>query len=182
MHELSDQDLVRRTRHGDLQAFGELVSRYQVSVFNVCMRMMGERRAAEDMTQDAFLRAHERLHTFDDDRPFGPWIRRVAANLCLNQLKRRRPVTIPFEDEMDLSRHQSRLQPETAVIQRERQRTIREAMLELPSHYRAVIELRHYQGLSYAAIAETLGLPLSDVKSHLFRARKQLAKRLQGHV
>jgi RNA polymerase sigma-70 factor (ECF subfamily) len=182
MHDLSDQDLVTLTREGEPRAFGELMQRYQASVFNVCLRMMGERREAEDMTQEAFIRAHERLHTFDRERPFGPWIRRVAANFCLNHIKRNVPPPIALDDELDLPQRPGQLQPEQAVIKLDQQRTIREALLALPANYRAVIELRHFQELSYAEIGAALGLPLSDVKSHLFRARKQLAQRLEGHV
>ena len=87
MSELSDRDLIQRARRGDAEAFGELVTRHQTSVFNVCYRILHERAEAEDMTQETFIRAHERLGTFDDDRPFGPWLRRVAANVCLNHLE-----------------------------------------------------------------------------------------------
>ena len=83
----SDRDLIQRARRGDAEAFGELVIRYQTSVFNVCYRILHERAEAEDMTQETFLRARERLHTFDEERAFGPWIRRVAANVCLNHLE-----------------------------------------------------------------------------------------------
>ena len=83
----SDRDLIQRARRGDAEAFGELVVRYQVSVFNVCYRILHERLEAEDMTQETFLRARDRLQTFDDERLFGPWIRRVAANVCLNHLE-----------------------------------------------------------------------------------------------
>ncbi len=165
-----------------MQAFGELVQRYQASVYNVCLRMMGERQQAEDMTQEAFIRAHERLHTFEEDRPFGPWIRRVAANLCLNELKRPHAPSVPLEDELDQPQRPQAILPEQALIIHDRQQAIRSAILALPAHYRAVIELRHFQELSYADIGEALGLPLSDVKSHLYRARKQLAERLEGHV
>lgn len=182
MQDPTDQSLVLQTRAGEAQAFGELVQRYQASVFNVCLRMMGERREAEDMTQEAFIRAHERLHTFDEDRPFGPWIRRVAANLCLNKIKRPSAQSIPLEDELDQPQRPQSILPEQALIARDRQRTIRAAILALPAHYRVVIELRHFQELSYADIGAALGMPLSDVKSHLFRARKQLAERLEGHV
>jgi len=84
MPDPSDRDLALRARRGDAEAFGELVRRYQASVFNVCYRLLGERREAEDLAQEAFIRAYERLDTFDADLPFGPWMRRVAANLCLN--------------------------------------------------------------------------------------------------
>ena len=80
----SDRSLVSMALQAEQQAFGELVRRYQTSVFNVCYRIMGERQEAEDMTQETFLRAHDRLNTYDPERPFGPWIRRVGANFCLN--------------------------------------------------------------------------------------------------
>lgn len=84
MAALPDRDLILRARRGETEAFGELVRLTQAAVFNVCYRLLGERREAEDLTQETFLRAWERLHTFDVERPFLPWIRRVAANLCLN--------------------------------------------------------------------------------------------------
>ena len=87
----SDRSLVLRTRQGDDEAYGDLVSRHQNPVFNVCYRLMGERREAEDMSQDAFIRAYARLDTFDVERPFGPWIRRVATNVCLNRIKKFKP-------------------------------------------------------------------------------------------
>jgi RNA polymerase sigma-70 factor (ECF subfamily) len=182
MHDPTDRSLVLRSRGGERRAFGELVERYQASVFNVCLRMMGERGEAENLTQDAFLRAHNRLGTFNEERPFGPWIRRVAANLCLNQLKRSRPVTTTLEDEDYRIEQGTSPQPEPALIEHERQIRIRNAILELPPHYRAVIELRHFQELSYAEISTELSIPISDIKSHLFRARKILAKRLENHV
>ena len=166
----------------EYQAFGELVRRYQTSVFNVCYRIMGERQEAEDMTQETFLRAHERLSTYDMDRPFGPWIRRVGANLCLNTLKRRRLTILPLDEELEGSTPKVEERPEVARVHAERSEAIRDAILELPVHYRIVIELRHFFDMSYKEIADAVGLPLSDVKSHLFRARKLLAERLSPDV
>src|SRR5262245_32026783 len=97
-----DGDLVQRAREGDPEAYGELVRRYQSSVFNVCYRLTGERTAAEDLAQDAFIRAFERLHMYDPARSFGPWIRRVAANLCLNQLSAVPRAEAPLDDEAAL--------------------------------------------------------------------------------
>src|SRR5258708_40217214 len=82
-----DRDLILRARRGDNEAYGELVMRHQTSVFNVCYRILHERSEAEDMAQETFIRAHSRLESFDLERAFGPWIRRVAANVCLNQLE-----------------------------------------------------------------------------------------------
>jgi RNA polymerase sigma-70 factor (ECF subfamily) len=172
----SDRDLIQRARRGDAEAFGELVLRYQTSVFNVCYRILHERAEAEDMTQETFLRARERLHLFDVERDLGPWIRRVAANVCLNHLEARKR-TAPLDEERD-TRESTR--PETQVEDRERSEQIRRALASLPARYRVVIELRHYQELSYDEIAAELHIPLSDVKSHLFRARKILAEKLHA--
>ena len=172
----SDRDLIQRARRGDAEAFGELVVRYQTSVFNVCYRILHERREAEDMAQETFLRARDRLQTFDDERLFGPWIRRVAANVCLNHVEAQKQ-TAPLDEERAAGESHG---PESQVESRERSEQIREALASLPVHYRVVIELRHYQELSYDAIAAELQIPLSDVKSHLFRARKMLAEKLHA--
>ena len=179
MSEPSDRQLVVDTRRGDDAAYGELVRRYQNSVFNVCYRLLGERRDAEDLMQEAFLRAYQRLSSFDEQRPFGPWIRRVATNLCYNHFNKKRPVSFELEDEFDIAENKPSKNPEKAQQSAETAEEVRAAILELPVNYRAVIELRHFQELSYKEIATTLEIPISDVKSHLFRGRKLLAERLQ---
>ena len=171
-----DRELIVRARRGDRNAFGELVTCYQTGVFNVCYRLLHERDEAEDLAQETFMRAYDRLHIFDLDREFGPWIRRIAANLCLNYLESRK-VTVQLDEERDADESQ---RPEKQVEVQERSAQIRAALLSLPPHYRVVIELRHYQELSYDEIASELKIPLSDVKSHLFRARKLLAEKLHA--
>ncbi len=180
MDESTDRDLILRARRGETESFGELVSRYQTAVFNVCYRLMGERREAEDMAQEAFLRAYTRLEAYDPERPFGPWMRRVAANICLNRLESLPAPQPELDEERDADSPQQR--PEPQAEQRDEAERLRLALSSLPPHYRAVLELRHYQELSYEEIAETLQLPLSDVKSHLFRARKLLAEQLKRNT
>lgn len=176
MNAPSDRDLILRARRGEIEAYGELVTRHQTGVFNVCYRLLHERGEAEDMAQETFIRAHSRLSTFDLERPFGPWIRRVAANVCLNQLEAQK-TTSELDDERNAGESE---RPETIYEVKERSEQIRAALVSLPAHYRAVVELRHYQELSYDEIAEELKMPLSDVKSHLFRARKLLAEKLHA--
>lgn len=178
MDELTDETLVARSLRGDVEAYGELVSRYQTSVFNVCYRLMGERQGAEDQSQEAFLRAYQRLETFDLERPFGPWIRTVAANLCLNELRGSRPFHEPLEEERQEWPSAGAKSPEEQLQRSEQAEAVREAILELPPHYRAVIELRHFGGLSYKEIARAMGQSLSQVRTHLYRARNTLAERL----
>ncbi len=181
MSEPSDRSLVLRTLAGDANAFGQLVKRYQISVYNVCYRMMGAPQPAEDMTQETFLRAYERLQTFDSARPFGPWIRTVATNHCLNALKRERPVFVSLDESQVQPSENPTTDPETQAIRQEQADTVRRAMQQLSPAARAIIELRHFQGLRYEEIAGELGLSISAVKSRLFRARKELAEILKSN-
>jgi len=143
--------------------------------------MLGDAHDAEDLTQETFIRVHSRLDSYDCDRPFIPWARRIAVNLCLNFINRNRRYVLPLDDEFELavSKESS---PERAQEEHERNALLRQAICLLPAHYRAVIELRHFQELSYFEISKALNIPLSDVKSHLFRARKSLAQRLTTDV
>jgi RNA polymerase sigma-70 factor (ECF subfamily) len=175
----SDRDLVLRVRGGDAEAFGHLVQRYQNSVYNVCYRLLGEPGAAQDEAQEAFIRAYQRLDRYDESRPFGPWIRQVAANLCLNQLARLRRPSVSLDDERDEPHVPLAADPAADGEQAETALALRAAIAALPPHYRAVIELRHFQDLSYAEIAAAMDWPVSDVKSYLFRARKLLARELR---
>jgi RNA polymerase sigma-70 factor (ECF subfamily) len=177
----SDDELARRARRGEVQAFGELVQRYQSSVFNVCYRLLGERQEAEDLAQEAFLRAFQRFDLYDIRLPFGPWVRKVAANLCLNRLQVSRAEWLPLDDERGEHMPAKTGSPETIQAQGEQAEAVRQALSSLPAHYRAVVELRHFQELSYAEIARMLAIPLSDVKSHLFRARRLLAEKLKSY-
>lgn len=180
MDEASDRLLVQRTRGGDVNAFGELVQRYQASVFGVCYRLLGEAAEAEDLAQEAFLRAFRRLDSYDEGRPFGPWMRRVAANLCLNTLQQRRPTLAELEDELDEVPGDPEETPELAGDQAETRQRVRQALLRLPDHYRAVIELRHYQDMSYDEMAAALKIGVGDVRTRLFRARRMMARWLSA--
>ncbi len=138
--------------------------------------MLHERGEAEDLAQETFIRAYDRLHTFDLEREFSPWIRRVAANLCLNHIELQKPAAT-LDEERDADETQ---RPEKQAEVRERSEQIRKALASLPAHYRIVVELRHYQEMTYDEIAAEINIPLSDVKSHLFRARKLLAEKLHA--
>jgi RNA polymerase sigma-70 factor (ECF subfamily) len=184
-----DRDLAARAGLGDVEAFGELVLRYQRAVFSVAYRMLGSRRDAEDATQETFMRAFRAFERFDPDRPVRPWLKRIAANLCLNWLEswRVKPIILAGDTgpeggpEADLGEWaiEAGPTPEQSALRAEQTERLWAAIWQLPPRYRVVIELRHFQELSYAEIAEALARPLSDIKSDLFRARKMLALRLQ---
>jgi RNA polymerase sigma-70 factor (ECF subfamily) len=180
--------LLAQARKGVEAAFGELVGEHQMAVFNVAYRVLGNRQAAEDAAQEAFLRAFRALDGFDGQRPFAPWVKRICVNVCLNWLEAEgiRPQISATDMEQAEAASatveqwaDSRPTPEQAVLQMETVQQLRAAILQLPPHFRLVIELRHFQDLSYAEIAATLERPLSTIKSDLFRARKLLAEAMK---
>jgi RNA polymerase sigma-70 factor (ECF subfamily) len=173
MVDFSDSTLILNTLQGDSHAFGELVRRYQVPVFNVCYRLLGEQREAEDLSQEVFMRAYQRLQSFDVQRPFGPWIRRVAVNLCYNHMQKNQPVLLPIQDEQEYAAETSR-NPQSVLESSEKNRAIRQAIAKLPPEYRIALEMRHFHEMSYEEIAQELDLSLNTVRSHLFRARKKM--------
>ncbi|MFQ5419751.1 MAG: RNA polymerase sigma factor [Anaerolineae bacterium] len=188
MVQVDEQDLLVRAGQGDAAAFAELVRSHQTAVFNVAYRLLGNRQEAEDAAQEAFVRAFRAMDRFDVTRPFAPWIKRIAANLCLNRLESmayRQTTAVtdlarPGQDEASLDNwaHQSPT-PEQATIAREESERLRAAIWQLPPRFRMAIELRHFQEMSYDEIAKAMARPLSSVKSDLFRARKLLAEKLR---
>jgi RNA polymerase sigma-70 factor, ECF subfamily len=172
---MNENEMTQRAIHGDANAFGSLLRCHEKQAFNVALRLLGNRQDAEDATQEGFFRAYRSMDTFDADRPFAPWLKKIVVNVCLNRMEKRE--TLPLEDDSKVVTHDH--EPETESLDRERSNQIRAALTALPPHYRAVIELRHFNDLSYAEIAEALNRPVSDVKSDLFRARKLLAEKLK---
>jgi len=175
MENNTDGSLVLRILAGESDVYSTLVASYQFSVFNVCYRLLGDSKDAEDIAQDSFIRAFQRLETFDINRPFGPWIRRIATNLCINFLKRRHwQGDIELNDESDYRVMSKSINPEIALENSEKRDLIRLVLLDLSPNYRIAIELRHFQDMTYEEMANHLNLPLNTVKSNLFRARKKL--------
>lgn len=169
----TDAQLVTLALQGNRDAYGELVRRHQSSAYNVARRVVGDSQDALDVTQDAFVRAYDALATFDSARPFTPWLHTIVTNLALNFAQRRRPAQ-SLELETEHHADDARANPEARALASEQQQRVRRALMELPPIWRAVIELRHFQDLSYKEISDALNIPVSDVKSHLFRARQKL--------
>src|ERR1041384_265652 len=127
----SDRDLVLSARRGEAEAYGELVRRYQTAVFNAGYRLLGNRQEAEDLAQEAFIRAYARLDSFDVNRPFGPWIGRVAVNLGLNRLHSAGPPGFSLDDERDEPLSTPDENPEAAREHAERAEALRAALVSL---------------------------------------------------
>ncbi len=174
-----ERKLIEQVLKGDLDAYGEIVREYQTSVFNVCLRILGNIQEAEDLTQDAFLRAYRNLSRYDTSRPFGPWMRVLAANLCYNHLKKARLARVPLEDERGYPDQDPQRSPEVLLEISQEHQALYQLIWQLPENQRIALELRHFQGLTYQEMAESLNLPLNTVRSHLYRARRKLAELLE---
>lgn len=161
--EAGELELLQRSLNGDLEAWGEIVSRYKEAAFGVAVAILRNRADAEDAVQDAFVRAYERLRQYDLSRKFSTWLFTVTANVAKNALRRRRrdpqPKEVWAED------------PAWTVWQEDMELTVREAVWGLPESYRAPLVLRYWHDLPLEEIGAVLGLRLGTVKTRLHRAR-----------
>jgi len=168
---------IRQAVAGDREAFTRLVEAYQIPVYNLAYRMLGDAREAEDAAQETFLRAYTRLTTYQTDKKFSSWLLAIASNHCIDRLRRRRFTWLSLDELPFLEQAASeRNQPEEAAIRQEKQDEVRGMLDQLPPQYRAAVILRYWYELSYREIAEAMGATESAVKSRLYRAREMLAQ------
>lgn len=173
MSSVEDNELVRATLAGHREAFDELVERYQIKIYNMALRITGNREDALDVSQAAFLKAYDNLDRFKPVHRFFSWIYRIGMNEALDVVGRRRQYSdlrpeIPARE----------AGPEAHCWGNEAGRRLQAALMELKPHYRAVIILRHFHGLSYREMAEIVDAPARTVKSRLFTARRELRTKL----
>ena len=181
---LSDEALVDRARSGDLDAFGALVERHRDVVYRVAARIVGE-GDAEDVAQDAFLRAFHRLSLFRGESPFRAWLLRIAQNAALNAVTRRRvdPLERPEEEAAGAgARKATERTPADALEVSERRDRLARKLREMQPPHRAVLVLRDIEGLSYEEIAEVMETPVGTVKGRLHRARRELIEILRANT
>ena len=178
---MEEEGFLRLAQRGDEEAITQLVETYQRSVFGVCYRMLGEAKEAEDATQEALVKALTNLHSYDIDRPFRPWLLRIASNECIDRIRRRKE-TLSLdgmgEDGAWEWKAGNSPNPESQLLHEERQATVRAMLDELSPADRTVVTLFYWENLSYAEIEEVTGLTISAIKSRLFRARKLIAEHL----
>jgi RNA polymerase sigma-70 factor (ECF subfamily) len=170
-HELSDLELVAATKDGDSEAFSELVLRHQHMTYNVAYRYVRDSALAEDMTQEAFLKAFRLLHGFRGDCSFSTWLYRVTSSVCLTELGRRKRRG---EVELQPSHTEDRaVHPPEAIDLPEH---IRRCISKLSDRYATIVTLYYLHGVSYEEITQALNIPMGTLKTWMFRARKQLRK------
>lgn len=188
MSDHSDAEVARRARDGSQEAYHELVRRFERPVFSLVVRMVRDRATAEDLTQEAFIKAFSNLERYDPQRKFSSWLFKIAHNATIDHLRRRTPDTVPLEaspDEEDgtgLDRvlaDPSHRGPLVAAGRSELAAALDAAVGELRPEYREIVLLRFAEGMSYQEIAEVADLPMGTVKTHLHRARKELVAALE---
>lgn len=170
-------DRARRAREGDLSAFNELVLEHQSLVYNLCYRLLGSVQAAEDAAQEAFMHAWRSIGSLRGES-FRPWILRIAANLCRDELRRRmrRPSTsldTALEAGVPEPLDPEPL-PETSALNLELRRELERALGQLPQEQRLAIILSDVEGLDYAEVASVMKTSLGTVKSRIARGRLRL--------
>ena len=172
-------ELVSRLRAGDRQAFEELVRTQQHRVYGLAVRMLGDAAEAQDVAQEAFLRAHRGLAEFRGDARLSTWLYAIVSRLCLNRLagSERR---LARQGEEALARLADATPgPDQALERGELEEALHRAIGELPEERRIVVVLRDVEGLAYEEIAEVLELPVGTVRSRLHRARLDLKEKLE---
>ena len=169
-----DAAIVARCLAGDVQAFGTLVERYQRVLYNLGLRMLGNPEDARDASQTAFLKAWEKLSSFDPRFRFFSWIYKITVNECLNQINRRRRIE-PLDTRIELP---SRENAAASLEAREASERVQAALLQLTPDHREVVILRHFLEMSYGEIAGTLTIAEKTVKSRLYEARQRLCELL----
>ena len=179
MTDETDETLVARAKGGDMAAFGQLARRHERLVYNLALRYMGDPATADDMAQEAFLKAFRLLGGFRGDAAFSTWLYRVTSSVCLTELRRRARRRESPLDMVALGRQPA---DTTAPEELDLRRAVRRCIGRLPRKYATVIGLYYLQQCSYEEIAESLGIPLGTLKTWMHRARLQLRALLEKEL
>ncbi|MEA3364909.1 MAG: sigma-70 family RNA polymerase sigma factor [Candidatus Hydrogenedentes bacterium] len=175
--EQSDKALIERTRAGDIEAFSELARRHEQTVYNLALRFMRNPSLAEDMAQEAFLKAYQKLDKFRGDARFSTWLYRIVCNVCLTELqkrKRRHALSAPEAPEYSET-------PDIAAAQADEAEFIRRCVAQLPKRYAEAITLYYLQNCSYEEVAQIMKVPQGTLKTWMHRARKHLRHIVEQH-
>jgi RNA polymerase sigma-70 factor (ECF subfamily) len=183
---LEDQKLIQAARGGDQKAFESLLKKYRNLVYHVMIKMVRNPQEAEDLCQEAFIKAFNALASFNEEFAFSTWLMKIATNNCIDFLRKKKLRTYSIDEPMQYKDDHVQIElpdhdptPERIMINEERSKMIDDAIQSLPPRYRHVIVLRHKEEKSYEDIAEILKLPLGTVKARIFRAREMLNKKIK---
>lgn len=183
---LMDDELVKRSQQGDIDAFEQLISKYQQKIYNIAYRLMGNPHDAGDLAQEALIKVYKSIRSFRLDASFSTWVYHIVTNVCRDELRKRSRHQVSSLDE-PLSVHDGEVSkevadfsncPEFAYEQKESEEYIQELINSLNPDYRIVVVMREMMGFSYEEIATELNITLGTVKSRLNRARKYLKDKI----
>ena len=180
MHAVHEDELVERCRRGDEGAFQELVNRYKGLVFALVSRATPDRSKAEDLAQDVFLRVHRGLPYFRGEARLSTWIYRIVANVCVQE-HNRKPAMESLDDSRSDTRATAAARDRTFSDLELRDR-LEKAIARLPANQRLLIAAHYLEGVQYEDLAEAMNLPLGTVKTHLYRAKRQLRRLLETEL
>ena len=179
MTEQTDPELIRSFRNGDEQAFNVLVVRYQERVYWAARRILGNHEDADDIVQEVFLKAYEKLGNFRGESEFFTWLYRITVNAALNAARKRRVAEFFHIDELHDPAAARDERPDEVVI-REEQRTLFDRAVEgLPVMQKAVFMMRYHEGMKFESIASALGRSVGGVKSNFFHALRKIDRALK---
>ncbi|NLC38898.1 MAG: sigma-70 family RNA polymerase sigma factor [Clostridia bacterium] len=180
MEKYSDEVLVQKCLEGDRGAFAEIVRRYQKQIYSLAYRLTNHMEDAQDLAQEIFIKLYQVLDKYDTQKPFFPWMYKVATNVCYTLLRKRPADEVPLEKVIEFGPIvlQSQNQPEERYEAKEMQLLVQQAIAQLPEKYRIPLVLRYLEEFSYRQIAEIMDLPLTTIETRLYRGKALLQKRL----
>jgi RNA polymerase sigma-70 factor (ECF subfamily) len=186
-NDAADVELMRLVARGDTAAFAELVERHQTLVLGTVARMLGSNADVEDIAQQVFIRVWKSAGRYVPRAKFTTWLLKITRNLVFNELRRsKRRAQVPLQSDLEAEqlplKDEAVRAPDVALLDRELQAAIEQAISQLPETQRMAVVLRRYEELSYEQIADVLGLSVPAVKSVLFRARTELRNRLAHYL
>ncbi|HEX21667.1 MAG TPA: sigma-70 family RNA polymerase sigma factor [Actinobacteria bacterium] len=171
----TDEELARLAAAGRKRDFGILLKRYSGRIYNLAYRFSGNRAAAEDITQDTFIKVYQALPGADLERPFKPWLYRIAVNTAVSYLRKVKPA---LNDELIQTKPSKNKGPDDLAIDLELQGRLQSAILKLPLKYRRVVVLRYLENITFHQISEILNIPEGTAKTNFQRAKIILKREL----
>ncbi|WP_430789177.1 RNA polymerase sigma factor SigW [Virgibacillus flavescens] len=186
--DLMIKEKIKQVKKGDQAAFEDVVTFYQHKIYQHCYRMLGNAHEAEDIAQEAFIRAYINIDSYDLNRKFSTWLYRIATNLTIDRVRKRKPdyyldAEVKGSDGLNMysQLESDNLLPEEEVENLELKSYIHQEISELPPKYRSIIILRYLEEFSLQEISDILDIPLGTVKTRIHRGREALRKKLR-HV
>ncbi|WP_153732346.1 RNA polymerase sigma factor SigW [Sporosarcina obsidiansis] len=176
---------VKEVLNGNQEAFEEIVIHFQNRLYQVCYRMLNNAAEAEDIAQEAFVRAYVNLETYDQKRKFSTWLYRIATNLCIDRIRKKKPdyyldAEVPGTEGLDMYSQiaSDKELPEEEVEKMETKDRVQYEVSRLPDKYRTIIILRYMEDLQLQEIADILEMPLGTVKTRVHRGREALRQQM----